>query len=147
MTTSRPGLVVGSEPDAGTEIRKFQPVSLFVSKGPELFALPQFTGKTLDASKEALNGAEMALGKVTEKFDEEVPAGTVLGQAPAAGTPARHGTPVSLTVSKGPQPIPVPDVRGLDQDAAFRAVEAAGLKAVTRRRNGARQERARRAPW
>lgn len=125
------GLVVGSEPDAGTEIRKFQPVSLFVSKGPQLFALPQFTGKTLDASKEALNGAEMALGKVTEKFDEEVPAGTVLGQAPAAGTPARHGTPVSLTVSKGPQPIPVPDVRGLDQDAAFRAVEAAGLKAVT----------------
>ncbi|GAB13954.1 serine/threonine protein kinase [Arthrobacter globiformis NBRC 12137] len=124
------GLVVGSEPDAGTEIRKFQQVSLFVSKGPQLFPLPQLTGKTLDASKEALNGAEMALGKVTEKFDEEVPAGTVLGQAPAPGTAVRHGTPVSLTVSKGPQPIPVPDVRGQDQDAAFRAIESAGLKAV-----------------
>ncbi|WP_314192599.1 protein kinase domain-containing protein [uncultured Arthrobacter sp.] len=124
------GLVVGSEPDAGTEIRKFQQVSLFVSKGPQLFPLPQLTGKTLDASKEALNGAEMALGKVTEKFDEEVPAGTVLGQAPAAGTAVRHGTPVGLTVSKGPQPIPVPDVRGQDQDAAFRAIESAGLKAV-----------------
>jgi beta-lactam-binding protein with PASTA domain len=124
------GLVVGSEPDAGTEIRKFQQVSLFVSKGPQLFPLPQLTGKTLDASKEALNGAGMALGKVTEKFDEEVPAGTVLGQAPASGTPVRHGTPVSLTVSKGPQPIPVPDVRGQDQDAAFRAIEAVGLKAV-----------------
>ncbi|MDQ0864324.1 Stk1 family PASTA domain-containing Ser/Thr kinase [Arthrobacter globiformis] len=124
------GLVVGSEPDAGTKIRKFQQVSLFVSKGPQLFPLPQLTGKTLDASKEALNGAEMALGKVTEKFDEEVPAGTVLGQAPAAGTAVRHGTPVSLTVSKGPQPIPVPDVRGQDQDAAFRAIESAGLKAV-----------------
>ncbi|MFC9353916.1 PASTA domain-containing protein [Arthrobacter sp. NPDC057013] len=124
------GLVVGSEPDAGTEIRKFQQVSLFVSKGPQLFPLPQLTGKTLDASKEALNGAGMALGKVTEKFDEEVPAGTVLGQAPASGTPVRHGTPVSLTVSKGPQPIPVPDVRGQDQDVAFRAIEAAGLKAV-----------------
>jgi len=76
------GLVVGSEPGAGTEIRKFQQVSLFVSKGPQLFPLPQLAGKTLDASKEALNGAEMALGKVTEKFDEEVPAGTVLSQAP-----------------------------------------------------------------
>ncbi|WP_251024500.1 Stk1 family PASTA domain-containing Ser/Thr kinase [Arthrobacter sp. ISL-65] len=124
------GLVVGSEPGAGTEIRKFQQVSLFVSKGPQLFPLPQLTGKTLDASKEALNGAEMALGKVTGKFDEEVPAGTVLGQAPAAGTPVRHGTPVSLTVSKGPQPIAVPDVRGQDQDEAFRSIEAAGLKAV-----------------
>jgi serine/threonine protein kinase len=125
------GLVVGSEPDAGTEIRKFQQVSLFVSKGPQLFPLPQLTGKTLDASKAALNGAGMALGKVTEKFDEEVPAGTVLGQAPASGTPVRHGTPVSLTVSKGPQPIPVPDVRGQDQDAAFRAIEGAGLKAAS----------------
>jgi beta-lactam-binding protein with PASTA domain/serine/threonine protein kinase len=123
------GLVVGSEPGAGTEIRKFQQVSLFVSKGPQLFSLPQLTGKTLDASKEALNDAEMALGKVTEKFDEEVPAGTVLGQAPAAGTPVRHGTPVSLAVSKGPQPIPVPDVRGQDQDEAVRSIEAAGLKA------------------
>jgi beta-lactam-binding protein with PASTA domain/serine/threonine protein kinase len=124
------GLVVGSEPGAGTEIRKFQQVSLFVSKGPQLFPLPQLTGKTLDTSKKALNGAEMALGKVTEKFDEEVAAGTVLSQAPAPGTPVRHGTPVSLTVSKGPQPIPVPDVRGQDQDEAFHAIEAAGLKAV-----------------
>jgi serine/threonine-protein kinase len=124
------GLVVGSEPAAGVEIRKFQQVSLFVSKGPQLFPLPQLAGKTLEASKEALNGAEMALGKVTEKFDEEVPAGTVLSQAPAPGTSVRHGTPVSLTVSKGPQPIPVPDVRGQGQEEAVRAIEAAGLKAA-----------------
>jgi serine/threonine-protein kinase len=124
------GLVVGSQPGAGAEIRKFQQVSLFVSKGPQLFPLPQLAGKTLEASKQALNGAEMALGKVTEKFDEEVPAGTVLSQAPAAGTSVRHGTPVSLTVSKGPQPIPVPDVRGQGQEEALRAIEAAGLTAA-----------------
>lgn len=126
----RAGLVVGSDPEAGTEIRKYQQVSLFVSKGPQLFPLPQLPGKSLDAAKEALSGAEMALGKVTEKFDEEAPAGTVLAQSPAAGTQVRHGTPVSLTVSKGPQPIPVPDVRGEEQGAAFRAIEAAGLVAV-----------------
>ncbi|MEN8584279.1 PASTA domain-containing protein [Burkholderia sp. RS01] len=126
----RAGLVVGSEPTAGTEIRKFQPVSLFVSKGPQLFPLPQLAGKTLDAAKSELNRAEMALGKITEKFDEQAAAGTVLGQTPASGTAVKHGTPVALTVSKGPQPIPVPDVRGEDQSAAFRAIEAAGLKAV-----------------
>ncbi|WCI09320.1 PASTA domain-containing protein [Arthrobacter sp. OVS8] len=32
-----PGLVVGSEPAAGEVIRKFLPVSLAVSKGPQLF--------------------------------------------------------------------------------------------------------------
>ncbi|MGY3380373.1 serine/threonine protein kinase/beta-lactam-binding protein with PASTA domain [Arthrobacter sp. TE12231] len=125
-----PGLVVGSEPKAGEVIRKFQPVSLAVSKGPELFPLPDLTGKTLDDAKTALNGAEMALGPITETFDETAPAGTVLAQAPRSGNPVRHGTPVSLTVSKGPQPIPVPDVRGQEQGAAVKALEAAGLKAV-----------------
>ncbi len=125
-----PGLVVGSEPTAGEVIRKFQPVALAVSKGPELFPLPELTGKSLDEAKTTLNGAQMALGPITETFDEKAPAGTVLAQAPRSGNPVRHGTPVGLTVSKGPQPIPVPDVRGQAQDAAVSALEAAGLKAV-----------------
>ncbi|WP_426999130.1 Stk1 family PASTA domain-containing Ser/Thr kinase [Pseudarthrobacter sp. N5] len=124
------GLVVGCEPGAGTEIRKFQQVALFVSKGPQLFPLPQLTGKSLDNAKSALNGAEMTLGSVTEKFDEAAAAGTVLVQEPAQGTPARHGTAVALTVSKGPQPVPVPDVRGQAQGDAVKAIEVAGLKAV-----------------
>src|SRR6478672_782810 len=125
-----PGLVVGSEPSAGQVVRKFESVSLAVSKGPELFPLPELTGKSLDDAKSALNGAGMALGPVTESYDDAAAAGTVLSQAPAKGTAAKHGTPVALTVSKGPQPIPVPDVRGKDQDAAVKAVEAAGLNAV-----------------
>ena len=125
-----PGLVVGSEPKAGEVIRKFQPVSLAVSKGPQLFPLPDLTGKTLDEAKAALNGAQMALGPITETFDEKAPAGTVLAMAPRSGNPVRHGTPVGLTVSKGPQPIPVPDVRGQEQRAAVDALQGAGLKAV-----------------
>lgn len=125
-----PGLVVGSDPEEGLEIRKFQPVALFVSKGPQLFPLPEMTGRSLEEGKSALNEAEMALGPINEKFDETAPAGTVLAQDPAAGTAVKRGTPVSFTVSKGPQPIPVPDVRGKSQDDAVKALEAAGLKAV-----------------
>ena len=54
----------------------------------------------------------------------------MIAQDPAKGTEVRHGTPVSLVVSKGPQPIPVPDVRGMAQDAAVKALQDAGLKAV-----------------
>ncbi|BCW62674.1 serine/threonine protein kinase [Arthrobacter sp. StoSoilB22] len=124
------GLAVGTEPESGAEVRKFQPITLFVSKGAQLFPLPDLTGGTLDEAKNALNAAEMALGNVTETFDEKVPAGVVLSQDPVKGTEVRHGTPVALTVSKGPQPIPVPDVRGLAQDAAVKALQDAGLKAV-----------------
>ncbi|WP_307613468.1 Stk1 family PASTA domain-containing Ser/Thr kinase [Pseudarthrobacter sp. W1I19] len=127
------GLVVGTEPPAGSEIRKFQPVSLFVSKGPQLFPLPKLTGSTLEEAKTGLSTAEMALGEVTEQFSETAAAGVVLSQDPAPGTPARHGTPVRLVVSKGPEPIPVPNVVGLEEDKAVDAIESAGLKAdVTR---------------
>lgn len=124
------GLTVGTEPESGAQVRKFQPITLFVSKGAQLFPLPTLTGGTLAEAKTALNAAEMALGNVTEAFDEKVPAGVVISQDPAKGTEARHGTPVALVVSKGPQPIPVPDVRGLAQDAAVKALQDVGLKAV-----------------
>ncbi|BCW05487.1 Stk1 family PASTA domain-containing Ser/Thr kinase [Arthrobacter sp. NtRootA1] len=124
------GLAVGTEPKSGEVVRKFQPIALFVSKGAQLFALPGLTGGTLDQAKTALNAAQMTLGNVTEAFDEKIPAGSVISQDPAPGKEIRHGTPVSLVVSKGPQPIPVPDVRGLPQDAAVKAIQDAGLKAV-----------------
>lgn len=123
------GLVVGTEPAAGTEIRKFQPVSLLVSKGPQLFPLPKLVGGSLTDAKNALNAAGMALGTVTEQFDDNAAAGSVLSQDPGAGTPARHGTPVQIAVSKGPQPIPVPVVVGKAKDDAVAAVKAAGLTA------------------
>jgi serine/threonine protein kinase/beta-lactam-binding protein with PASTA domain len=123
------GLVVGSEPAEGAEIRKFQPVSLFVSKGPQLFPLPELAGGTLEEAKNGLNAAEMALGPVTEQFSEQAPAGTVLSQDPAPGADVRRGTPVSLVVSKGPEPIPVPVVVGQEQDDAVDAITAAGLQA------------------
>ncbi|XAS73894.1 PASTA domain-containing protein [Micrococcaceae bacterium Sec5.1] len=124
------GLAVGTEPKSGEVVRKFQTIALFVSKGAQLFALPGLTGGTLDDAKTALNAAQMTLGNVTEAFDEKIPAGIVISQDPAPGKEVRHGTPVSFVVSKGPQPIPVPDVRGLTQDAAVKAIQDAGLKAV-----------------
>jgi serine/threonine-protein kinase len=124
------GLAVGTEPKSGEVVRKFQPIALFVSKGAQLFALPGLAGGTLDEAKTALNAAQMTLGTVTDAFDEKIPAGVVISQDPAQGKEVRHGTPVALVVSKGPQPIPVPDVRGLPQDAAVKAIQDAGLKAA-----------------
>ena len=34
------GLAVGTEPESGAEVRKFQPITLFVSKGAQLFPCP-----------------------------------------------------------------------------------------------------------
>lgn len=123
------GLVIGTEPPSGTEIRRFEMITLIVSRGPELFPLKELAGATLDEAKNTLNSTGMALGPVNEVFHESVPAGTVLSQDPAPAAEVRRGTPVALTVSKGPEPIAVPSVVGMDKKAAEEAIKAAGLKA------------------
>ena len=64
----------------------------------------------------------MALGPVTETFDERRLPPDCPGPGTAQRKPGQAGTPVGLTVSKGPQPIPVPDVRGQEQGAAVKAL-------------------------
>ena len=124
------GLIVGSTPPGGTQIRRFQGVDLLVSKGPQLFPLIDVRTKPLEAAKAELTGAEMAVGTVSEAYDDAAPVGTVVVQDPAPGTPLRHGSAVALTVSKGPQPIPVPAVVGRPQSEALAALRTAGLNPI-----------------
>ncbi len=125
--TVQQGLVVTSDPGPGTQRRRFLPVTLLVSKGPVLYPVPALAGGTLEAAKTSLHNAKLALGSVTEQYDDEKAAGVVLSQSPTSNTQQRGATPVNLVVSKGPTPIPVPNVVGEDKDAARMALTDLGL--------------------
>ena len=122
------GLVVGSEPAAGETIRRFQGLTLMVSKGPELFAAPNLTGRKQADAEADLESANLAAGKVTGKYSEEVAKGVVLKQDPASGQKLRRGAKVALVVSRGPAPVDVPSLAGLTPKAADAVLEKAGLK-------------------
>lgn len=124
------GFVVATDPGAGESIRKFQSVTLKVSAGPVLYKVPAVTGQALDAAQKLLTDSQLAVGSVTETFDEKVPAGVVLSQDPATGKEFRANTKVNLVVSKGPQPIPVPAVAGKTEADAVAALKAVGLVAA-----------------
>ncbi len=125
--TVQQGLVVTSDPAPGTQRRRFLPVTLLVSKGPVLYPVPALAGGTVEAAKTALHNAKLALGSITDQYDEETAAGVVLSQSPTSDTQQRAATPINLVVSKGPTPIPVPNVVGQDKDAARRALTDLGL--------------------
>ncbi|WP_255869951.1 Stk1 family PASTA domain-containing Ser/Thr kinase [Arthrobacter jinronghuae] len=124
------GLAVGTDPGAAREIRRFQPVKLLVSKGPQLFSVPNVVQRTLEAARADLQEGELALGAVTEEYSESIEAGSIISQQPLPDTLLRLGAPVDVTVSKGPAPVEVPVVTGLGEDAALKAVEDAGLTAA-----------------
>lgn len=124
------GFIVNTDPTAGESVRKFRAITLLVSRGPVLHPVPAVVGTMLPEATTALNQGNLALGSVTETFDEKVPAGVVLGQDPAAGKEFRTGTLVNLVVSKGPEPIPVPALSGMSEPDAVAALQAVGLVAA-----------------
>ena len=62
-------------------------------------------------------------------YSETVAIDTVISQDPTAGTSLAEGKTVTLTVSLGPPPVPVPtDLPGKTIDQASAALTTAGLK-------------------
>jgi len=123
-----PGLVVDTDPDPGARMLKSDSIGLFLSKGPERYAVPDLVGKTLDEASQALADLNLVVGAVEERYDDAVPTGVVMEQGTPKDEAVRRDTPVDLVVSKGREPLVVPALAGQGADEAERALQDLGLK-------------------
>ena len=121
------GVVVSSDPRSGAQARKNSTVTLTVSRGPERFTVPSLVGKSAAAARAAIRHSHLTVGAVTRSYDEQVPAGKVVSVDPQGGTSQKRGTKVDLVVSKGKQPIDIPDVTGESKTDAQQELTDAGF--------------------
>jgi serine/threonine-protein kinase len=121
------GTVIRTDPPAGRKVRPQTLVKLVVSAGVEQLPVPDVQGKAQAEAETTLRQAGFKT-KVEGVFSDTVPAGIVLDQSPSSGTAGR-GSTITLQVSKGPELITVPDVRGDKRKDAVAQIEALGLKA------------------
>ena len=121
------GDVISQDPAAGTSVAPGTAVDLVVSRGPEPVSVPNAVGRSEAAATTAITGAGLALGNVTRAYSATMPAGDVISQDPAAGTSVAPGTAVDLVVSRGPEPVSVPNAVGRSEAAATAAITRAGL--------------------
>lgn len=121
------GVVISSEPTSGTALRKGTAVDLVVSKGKERYDAPDLVGTLASAAKETLAKNNLTLGAQRSAFDEKVAKGKVVSQEPKAGTALKKGTAVAIVVSKGREPIDVPDLRNTPIDEAAKRLRSLGL--------------------
>ena len=112
------GQVIESDPGPGAHTRKDSPVTVVLSSGPERIAVPSIIGKPLDAARKTLTDAGLAPGTTSADFSDAIPQGSVIGTDPPVGKALARQTPVSLVISKGPAPQPVPQVVGLPVEEA-----------------------------
>lgn len=124
------GQVIRQNPAAGASVAPDTAVTFVLSMGPQPVDVPDVVGMTEEAAQTALEDAGLALGTPDYPYSDTIPAGEVISQDPVAGTSVAPGTAVALTVSAGPEPVPVPDVVNMTQSAAQSAIEAAGLTAT-----------------
>jgi beta-lactam-binding protein with PASTA domain/tRNA A-37 threonylcarbamoyl transferase component Bud32 len=85
-------------------------------------------GESLDDAIEILadQGLEGASGE--ERYSDSVPKGAVIAAAPGAAGPIRVGSPITLTVSRGPEPVVVPNVVGVGWAEAKDSLTNLGFK-------------------
>ena len=120
------GRVISLGPDVPAELPKGDPVPLIVSTGPAPRPIPTgLEGKSYEDAVAALEAVQLKPKKV-EEFSDDVEAGQVIELRPASGTAPRDSE-VEVVVSKGPDLVEVPSVRGRSLDEAVEALEAAGL--------------------
>lgn len=101
--------------------------SLFVRSG--VTTVPQVEGLSRGEAAARLADQGLRLRGVEEegRYDEKVPAGSIVQQSPDARTLVKRGSSVSVVLSKGPQRVDVPDLAGKGLPAAQAALSGAGL--------------------
>ncbi|WP_164461588.1 Stk1 family PASTA domain-containing Ser/Thr kinase [Neoactinobaculum massilliense] len=122
------GLVISTDPAAGASILTTSPVQITVSRGVEMVTVPDVSGMSEQDATATLQGARLT-PSTTEAYSETVERGGVVEQSAAPGTSLPHDSTVEITVSKGREPIEVPNVTNTSRADAVARIEQAGLKA------------------
>lgn len=129
------GTVIRQRPAAGEEVERGTLVRIQVAEKPrettpqpETVRVPRLVGLTIAEARAKARSSKL---RVSERSVESPqPPGTVVGQSPRPGAEVREGSTVVLRVSSGPARVAVPDVTGLDEEAAARELRAAGFVPV-----------------
>lgn len=118
--------VLDARPGAGSKVARGSTVELMVSLGRPV--VPTIAaGTSSAATQEQLATVTLLPQNAPATYSETVPTGTLLSLDPRPGTALQVGATVRVTLSRGPAPVAVPDVRGRTTPEATAALVAAGL--------------------
>ena len=125
-TDAAVGVVFRQTPDANAKLEKGGDVTIFVSTGPDMVAVPKVNGLSEAEATAALKDAGFTVRSEQVEHDT-IETGKVIESVPAQDTPAPKGGEIVLRVSKGKASVAIPDVKGKPVDAARKALTDAGF--------------------
>ncbi len=120
-----PDQVIGTKPAKGTQLKRDSAVEVVVSKGPKPIAIPDWTNRSADKAEQQLKKLGFKVDKRSANSDT-VRAGRVISQTPHSGEGHKNDV-ISLVVSKGPELVEIPGIRGKRLDDASEQLKKLGL--------------------
>ncbi|MDX1447693.1 MAG: Stk1 family PASTA domain-containing Ser/Thr kinase [Acidimicrobiia bacterium] len=123
------GIVIRQSPPPNTPAQPGSTIDLVVSSGPDAIVLGDLSGLTEREATARLD--TLGLTYVFEReFSDEVERGRVIRTDPGPNTLVPPGSEVLVILSDGVEPIPVPNLLGLDVDTARDRLDELGLVLV-----------------
>jgi beta-lactam-binding protein with PASTA domain len=93
------GIVIAQVPAPNTQLAAQGTVQIRIAAAG---TVPQLIGLTLDAAREMVGRTGLRLGNVQRRVVQNATPGSVVAQAPSAGTRARQGASVNVVVAAAP---------------------------------------------
>lgn len=124
------GQIVSQSVEPGTLVEKNTTIKVTISSGVGEIDVPMVTGLDQQAAESKLTESGF-VPNTDFGYSESVASGTVMSQTPEAGNKAKKGDTVSLMVSRGAEPIVMPNVWNKSEAEAREQLSALGLKVST----------------
>lgn len=121
------GEVISADVEEGADIEVGSTVKLVASAGPQGVDVPDVVGQTFEDASSRLQSQGFEVTK-EEEYSGDVEENRVISQVPSAETKAAKGSNITITVSKGREPVRVPDVRGFSEQDGIALLLEAGLQ-------------------
>jgi len=119
---------VGGTPNpVGQEVPTGTGVDIILSQGPAPRIIPDLVNHSFDEANAALTAARLQVQQLEPQFNDTIAAGNVIALNPGAGAEVGRDSVVQVTVSKGPETVPLPDLKGQTVDQAKATLESLGL--------------------
>ena len=122
--TIQAGIVISTNPAAGTSWPQSKPVAVVVSAGPPV---PNFVGQDKSVAEQWAQQNNVSLNEVADAKSTQ-PQGTVTQQSPAAGGAFTPGQVMTIDISNGPPAVSVPNVDGMSIGQATQALQQLGFQ-------------------
>lgn len=125
IVTEQPNLIAGSQVLKGTQ------VSIVVSGGPVLRAVPNLIGRNEDDTLVQLAAVRLVGQRNDDVFSSEIAFGLVASQDPPPGQQMPRDGVVAYSLSKGVEQVPLPAIIGLTLNDAQKALGDTGIGVAT----------------